>query len=416
MADLITRNISALPFAGGTMQTAQPSQAAVALTANRMVWTYCQATPAWRFFSIIDTPEGWATGGNPVVTSNRMFDQRQYSGSNLLMFRLNDTTFGVAECVGSSVNYKLEVFQIDTNNVITRLWSNLDPYGNIVNGSTFISGNLAYYYGSGTRFSNASQMMPIVDNKVLHLFLDSNRKLNYQTLTWDPVGMTISYSTTAVLPGVLDYQYAPEITIKQIPGSTKMFVNARTIAAATTWEGGTNISTLNYVFNADGTLSNTIGFTGSTPNAAVGTGYCLDTTAMSETRFARLNWGNAYYYNMDGTTSQGYAPVGNSTSTKAMMAYALDANYNLLIERTHFTSNGATPLNIKVFRRDDSNITSQSAASAASATGYSVTAPYIDTWRYDPRPRMQANGDLFWWGLDTTGTKLSWNILKNPTA
>ena len=414
MADLITRNISALPFAGGTMLTAQPTQTAVILTANRMVWTYCQTTPAWRFFSIIDTPEGWATGGNPVVTSNRMFDQRQYSGTNLLMFRLNDSTFCVMEGMSNVNNYKVEVFQIDANNVISRLWSNLDTYGNVV--TNFLGGNLGYYGGAGTRFSNTSQIMPIADNKVLHLFLDSTRRLNTQVLTWDPVGMTLTGPTATILAGTLDYSGAPEITIKPIPGSTKMFVNARTLNSNSTWEGGASISTVNFVFNADGTLSNSIGWTGSAPNAAVGTGYCIDTTAMSETRMARLNWGNAYYYNMDGITSQGYAPVGNSTSTKAMMAYAIDANYNLLIERTHFTSNGATPLNIKVFRRDDSNITSQSAASATSATGYSVTAPYIDTWRYDPRPRMQANGDLFWWGLDTTGTKLSWNILKNPTA
>ena len=417
MPDIITRSISALPYAGGTLQTAQPTQSGVMLTANRMVWTYCQAGPAWRFFSIIDTPEGWATGGNPVVTANRMFDQRQYGTIGLHMFRINDNTFGVLEPYNNSL-CKLEVFQIDNDNLITRVWSNLDSYGNT--GSTgftaFNSASYGQYSGSSTKFANLVNFMPVVDNKVLHLYLNSTRQMAYQLLTWDDSAKTLTFPAATNLPSTLDYNGGAEITWKSIPGSTKKFVTARTLSSSGTWEGGSSISTHNWIFNADGTVSNTLAPYATNANSSIGSGYCIDTTAMSETRIARLNWGNAYYFGVDGTTSQGYGPVGNSTSTKAMMAYALDANYNLLVDRSHWNSSTAGNIFIKVFRRDDSNITSQSTASATAATGYSVTAPYIDTWRCHPRPRMLANGDLFWWGLDTTGTKLTWNILKNPTA
>lgn len=136
---------------------------------------------------------------------------------------------------------------------------------------------------------------------------------------------------------------------------------------------------------------------------------------MGENRFCRTHWNQFYYFKTSDGTSDGFGVSNNTQSFNPMLAYGLDANYLMLIDRTHFISSTSGNLAVKIIRREDSNLTTQSTGSAASATGFSVTAPWIEVWRHESRPQMQDNGDLFWWGLDTTGQKLCWNILKNAS-
>lgn len=413
MADVITRSIPALPYNGGTMQNTQPYQAAVRLTANRMVWTWCQTNPNWRFFSIIDTPEGWANGGNPVVTATRMFDQRSYTGYALQMVRLNDTTFMVFDAnTNNSTTYNVEVFEIDANNQITKTYTNLDAYGTvktIVYGATMtpaLSGT-----GTGARYSNLATFVQLSDNNLMHGFWNGTNMM-YGTVVWDPTAKTLTFGT-ATPAGVTNYSGAVELYQRRVAGSTKRGIFFHSTSGAV-WGGAVSMQTGGVVFNADGTSPVAVTAKGSIDLA--GGAAPLDCTMMGENRYCRATWNQFYYYKA-GTTDgyDGFGTATSVTSNNPMLAYGLDANYLMLIDRTHFVSSASGPLKVKIIRREDSTLTSQSAGSAASATGFSVTAPWLEVWRHESRPQMQDNGDLFWWGLDATGTKLSWNILKNAS-
>lgn len=184
------------------------------------------------------------------------------------------------------------------------------------------------------------------------------------------------------------------------------------------WSGGSTVSqgVQGLIFNADGTSPTVIPYSatnsGQGGSTAIG---ALDCTMMGENRFCRTHWNQFYYFKTSDGTSDGFGVSNNTQSFNPMLAYGLDANYLMLIDRTHFISSTSGNLAVKIIRREDSNLTTQSTGSAASATGFSVTAPWIEVWRHESRPQMQDNGDLFWWGLDTTGQKLCWNILKNAS-
>lgn len=222
MADVITRSIPALPYNGGTMQNTQPYQAAVRLTTNRMVWTWCQTNPNWRFFSIIDTPEGWANGGTPAVTATRMFDQRSYYGQNLQMVRLNDTTFMVLDMIAAgSVGHTVEVFEIDANNQITKTYTNLDAYGNVktaFNGTN--AGAALVGVGGAAKFSNVQTFTSLGDNKLMYCYVINN-SINYTTLTWDTTAKTLTLGTLSTLQASIAYGSAIELYPRRIAGSTK---------------------------------------------------------------------------------------------------------------------------------------------------------------------------------------------------
>lgn len=412
MADVITRSIPALPYAGGTLQNAQPYQAAVRLTANRMVWTWCQTNPNWRFFSIIDTPEGWANGGTPAVTATRMFDQRAYNGFAMQMVRLNDTTFMVMDALfNNNSTYSVEVFEIDANNQITKTFSNLNTYGAVA--TPWYSATLTPALSGGTvsvKYSNLATLSSLGDNKLMHGYYNGTA-LVYGTITWDPVAKTLTAGSTTNA-GTIQYTGAVEIYQRRIAGSTKKGIFFHSVSTAT-WGGNYAMSTGGVIFNADGTNPVAIN-----PKGSIDTGGGLapyDCTMMGENRYCRAAW-NQFYYYKTGTTDgyDGYGTSSNVSATNPMLAYGLDANYLMLIDRTHFVSSTSGPLKIKIIRREDSSLTTQSAGSAASSTGFSVTAPYIEVWRHEPRPQLQDNGDLFWWGLDTSGN-LTWNILKNAS-
>lgn len=453
---VITRSIPAVPYQGGTPLTVQPYSAAVQLTPTRMVWTYCQTNPAWRFFTIVDTPEGYVNGGTPTVTVARMQDQRAYQGFSLNMVRLNDNAFAVFDLngSGSSATWSIEVFEITSELEFKKTYSNLSYSGmSSYVASGFTAGHV------GLKYANIQSFIPVKDNLIYSVEFASNNG-NGST-----VGRTISYDNTKDTSSSLTFGSAQTITnlgnamsyaemvVRPVPRtSTKWVVTMHgnntslTTAAGQQWvnpnlTNPTSMNTYNYVSSnmldiaptiatgAQPTLSftNTATYNGYTtvyqstsqqPITGLSTPY--DLCYMSDTRLARINWQNAYFYGTTqatGNVGQGGGSFSYGTaSANPLMAYPLSNDFIMLMDRTHFVSNASGPINIKIIRRDDSNFVSVSGGST-SGTGFAVTAPWIDTWRQDSRPRMLANGDLFWWGLDaTTGNaNLTWNILKNAS-
>lgn len=413
MAEVITRSIPAIPYQGGTLRTAQPYSAAVRLSATRMVWTYSQTGPDWRFFVIVDTPEGWANGGTPVVTVSRMQDQKSYRGNSLHMARLNDNAFVVFDAQSASgTAWSYEVFEINADNVFTRTASNLDAYDTI---TTTV--NLAHTQGNvgttGAKFNNVMTVMTMVDNTLLIPFF-SGTGAYYSTMVYNPTTKVVTFPVSGNGLGSVGYTGTQEVYSRLIPGSTKRSVTFRTTNIANTWSG-TSTSFMTVIFNADNTIFGTFNSaTNALGNPAVNP--ATDSVALSDTRVARLNWTWAYYYGQTSGTlvNDGFGSYTNTTSINPMIALPMDSNYLMAIDRTHFASSTSGNLKVKIIRRDDANMVSQSPGSAASATGFDVTATYIQPWFNDPRPRIMSNGDVFWWGLDNSGA-LAWNILKNAS-
>lgn len=450
---VISRSIPAVPYQGGTLQTVQPYSSAVQLTPTRMVWTYCQTNPAWRFFVIVDTPEGYVNGGTPTVTVARMQDQRTYQGNALHMARLNDNAFVLFDLnnVGSG-NYTAEVFEITSELEFKKTYYN----------TSWSSNAYAYNWGSPSvnmRYCNQMAFIPVKDNVLYQAEISYNSgTISGRVLSYDNT-KSISASLTATSNAGLGNtannatSYSVnELTVRPIPGaaatkySLSWHCNSTTgTASVQAWNApgtGTYISTTNgnNTFNSTGaviidvapTIANTASLPTVTSPANVGSQWVMvsttqipltgmatpyDSCHMSETRIAYLNWQNAYFYNATNMASQGGGAFAYGTaSTNPMMAYPLTADYIMLVDRTHFLSSTSGDLKIKIIRRDDSNFVSVSGGSTA-GTGFSVTAPWIDTWRCDPRPRMLPNGDLFWWGLDSTAgnANLTWNILKSAS-
>lgn len=436
MADIITRSIPAIPYQGGTPRTAQPYSAAVQLTPTRMVWTYCQTNPNWRFFVIVDTPEGWANGGTPTVTVSRMQDQKAYRGINLQMARLNDNAFVVMDMQDNSgyfastaTTWSYEVFEIDSNNVFTRTTSNLNAYDTLV-GASGASANFSNTTGfmlstqiTNGKYSNPIALIPgATDNNLIWAgFFDTSR-VSVTTMNYNPTSKALTVGSTSVLQAGWSITSATSMEVywRPIPGSTKKAITFRQVGAINSWTNAA-IQNSTVIVNADGTFvanyppsSNTLGTTTTTSVAQ-------DMAMLSETRAARANWTWAYYYGLtSGSTgsqpgtlvNDGYGSYTTTSSTAPMMIFPMDANYMMLMDRTHFVSNTSGNIKVKIIRRDDANFVSQSTGSAVAATGFDVTAPWIEVWRHDARPRTLANGDLFWWGLDASGA-LAWNILKN---
>lgn len=427
MADVISRSIPALPYAGGAIISGQPTQSAVRLTDNRMIWTWCQSNPNWRFFTVVDTPEGWANGGTPAVTVNRMFDQRVYgsytsSQTNVLgtatavqMYRLNDNAWVLYEQTGLNGVWIIEIFEIDADNVITKTWSNLDGNNTLIAGRfTDGGGNFGSPF---TKYDCHQAMFPLADNKIQIHYLNTSPRHAWYTLTYDPATKTPTFSSILLRSEILAYSNSAEIIIRRIPNSTRFSVHTHSTATTITWTATNGMCVLGSVFEADGTLvyHQTMVSGGTNTTNMGANGYLLDSVTMGNNRYARVHWGSVAYFKAD-NTPDGFCVFNNTTNNNAMMAYALDNDYLMLVDRTHFVQvSPAVPLRVKIVRRDDSTISTQSTGSNAGATGFDVTATYIDTWRHEARPRKQANGDLFWWGLDSTGTKLSWNILKNAS-
>lgn len=460
---VITRSIPAVPYQGGTPQTAQPYSAAVQLTSTRMVWTYCQTNPAWRFFVIVDTPEGFVNGGTPTVTVARMQDQRQYQGTALYMTRLNDNAFAIFDANGVNTNnWSVEAFEITGDLEFKKTYAN---YSQTL--TAWHSNSLSTQ--ASLKYTNHLAFLPVKDN-VFYLVENNtnNNQINGRTIVYDNTkdvnsSLAIPANNTVTTLGSHYTSYpCAELVVRPIPGaaSTKYSVawhGTSTIGTATT-QGWVNPSTATLSVTTTGNSLNSVGAviidvaptvansasapTVSNSAATTNTGVAnqntlwvysstsqlpltgmatpYDIVHMSETRLAKLNWQNAYFY---GTSTANYL-VGQGGGSFAygapavapMMAYGLSNDFIMLIDRTHFISPTSGDIKIKIIRRDDSNFVSVSGGSTA-GTGFSVTAPWIDTWRQDSRPKMLANGDLFWWGLDaTTGNaNLTWNILKNAS-
>lgn len=432
MADVITRSIPAIPFQGGTLKTAQPFSAAVQLTPTRMIWTYCQTNPSWRYFVIVDTPEGWQNGGNPVVTVSRLQDQKTYRGISLQMVRLNDNAFMVMDLQSNSANnaqWSYEVFEIDSNNVFTRTATNLDAYDNLqtvsFNSNTGImSANQSL--PANAKFNNTSTFVPLADNSFLWAGFNTTSSVSISAvISYNTANKTISFlpSTAFNYSGFANAgtSNSAEVCWRAIPGSTKKAITFKTMDKLTNWgwSSSAGVSLMTVIVNADGSFNSCFSNNGSNLGTT-GTTTHQDMVAMSEVRAARTSWNWIYYHgtvnsNVSGSgtyTNDGYGSYVANPQSQPQIALAMDANYLMLMDRTHFISSTSGNLKMKIVRRDDSNMVSQSAGSAVSVTGMDVTAPYIETWRADPRPRMMTNGDVFWWGLDMSGN-LAWNVLKN---
>lgn len=427
MAEVITRSIPAIPYNGGTLRTAQPYSAAVQLTPTRMIWTYCQSAPDWRYFVVVDTPEGWANGGTPTVTVSRMQDQKTYRGLSLQMVRLNDNAFMIMDLQAvTSVSWSYEVFEINADNVFTRTATNLDPYDVV---QTSISNSTGYLNsaqtGTNAKYTNVATLVPLADNQFLFAGFNNTSVVSVSGVcTYNTTTKVVTFNNGNLVSlgsfGNAGSANSAEVYWRSIPNSTKKAITFKTANTLAAWNG-TVMQFQTLVVNADGTIAaNYPRFENALGNSLVT--QAQDMAMMSDTRMARTSWTWNYYYGLSGgtTSSTGTATndgFGSFTSTQSpnpQLAFPMDANYVMLWDRTHFASATSGNIKIKITRRDDANMASQSPGSAISATGFEVTAPWIQTWYNDSRPRMLPNGDVFWWGLDASG-KLAWNILKNAS-
>lgn len=388
-----TRTIAATPYNGGSLRVSQPYANACVLTDSRIVWTYCQATPAWRFFNIVDTPGGWNSTGTPTITTHQMFDQSAWRGSYLVMQRLNDTTFITWDWTSTGAGIA-EVFEVSGDNTVARTYSNTNL--------SFVgmSSN-----GVGTKFHNALRFIRTSSDNVLLAVWFSGGAFQYQTLTWNPTTKALTTGTATSFGSNAGSLY-PEIYTKPVPGSSKFAVYTR-------WNSQSsyvNNASQAHLFNADGT------FVAST--ALISGSGGTDLTIQSETRMSLPSWTRADYYNLAYTAGQGGGPYTNTSSTNALMAFPLTADYTLLIDRQTM-SGGTYSANVfaKVIRREDSNIITQSAGSAATATGFKIAVPPTEFWWDKQRPHMLSNGDLMWFGTVAATTNqymLTWTVVKSP--
>lgn len=422
MAEVITRSVS-LPFQGGTPYNTTARQMAVRLSPTRMVWVGCQANPNWRYFSIIDTPEGWVNGGTPTVTT-QLFDQRIHFGNAAQMVRLNDNTFFIidsASTVGGNTAYVLEIFEIDQDSKVVKVYANHDGTTFTAAGFTgaYLSGSISGN-GGGSKYGNPQTFIPLADNSLIHCYVNNNSQIIYRTVSYNTTTKQITLGTEQSNANfsVSGYGAAPDLSWRKIPGSTKIALTYRSSNSSSgNWTNGSSTGQQNFaaIFNADGSVATVWPVLTTALSASDGNRYPSDSVVMSENRWARVSWSSITYHKADGS-SDGLAFYNNSTSNNPLLTYALTADYILVLDRLHFVSSSSGKLKLKVLRRDDSQITSQSAASLPGTTGMEIDCQWIDTWRHEPRPVMLDNGDLFWWGLDVTGTKLVWNILKNQAV
>lgn len=409
-----TRTIPATPYAGGTLQfdfTNMVYTSACILTSTRMVWTYYQTNPNWRFFHIIDTPGGWATpGATPSVTTAQMVDTVALKGYNLQMCRLNDNAFLIMDydanaSSSSTVAWNWWVGEIDGSNNIA-----------IVSSGTWLGnqGPAAYAAAVKSRGVASSHLASISDNVALIHGCASNA-----TQYW--VSFVINYNTTTkalTFTNRADYgnggtgllsSYG-EFYAKTIPGSSRIALFAASKSSTSVPFANTQQDSL--ILNTDGSKF-----------AIMSYQTALDSAFMSETRkvFA-TNFNQYNYFSADGSTSQGSGQITNTSSSNPMILGAIDSNYFAALDRSHWSTVTPTStvipatgsINVKVMRREDSNFTTQSAASAATATGFTITGvPYIEPF-WNHRPKMLPTGDWFWWGLDKN-FNLAWNVLKNPS-
>lgn len=431
MADTNTYRSVNIPFSGGTVQGSL-GQSAVALNSTRIIYARCQMNPNWRMFTIVDTPEGWASpNGNPVVTANRLQEPGLWgvqsgttSGtlSGFYLERLNDNAFVTAYFNGSNT-VTFESWEIDANNVITKT------------STANVSFSPSYGYVP-TLYTNQMVVAPAGDNTVV--LVGATSTFSYSTIvTYNTSTKVLSAPAVSNNSMYTDFSGYQEWYWKPVPGSSRIFVNYRSTGSTTaptssnpyptslTGQGNMWDTTTSY--SSVGAVTGVRGVTGF-----------YDCHALSTTRRASPTSWNSIQYSSYGNTSPAASTLTDqnlcgivtatygavTTDTKPMMTVPIDSNYFWMIDRTNFNDSAAAQaagtVNVKVVRREDNNFTVQSAASGTSTTGMTVTAPWVRMFYDKLRPRVLSDGSLYWMGTDATtatapGTKLMWNVIKVPS-
>lgn len=387
-------------YQGGTYNLSLNSRSntsVVPMTDTTFVWTYYQNTPRAIHFMVVDMPGGWTNSGASSATKTfTRYDNERWLAARTTLQRLNDTTFVAFEFNGGG--QIATVYKINADRTVSRVFN-----------GTFNSINV---FNIGQDISSSATFR-LLSNNVLWLgYNDGNigaGVVSWTKFTWDPTGNTLTMAAPVQnLAAPLYLNFYTEFTTQPIPNSTKFLFNVRT---TNNGSGGlyAYTNTVSFLMNPDGTR-NKILFGGANMGA--------DVVPLSETRYVFCSeWGNPVYVTDTGVRESSQY-LGTGSNADIYTSYPLSPDFFMMATRNPLTGVTTSPFRLKVFRRDDTNITSISPASvdAANNLGFPVTGlksslPFSDK----NRPEFWSNGDLYWFGLNAdTVYQLTWNVIKNP--
>lgn len=394
-----------------------PSVSACQLTANRMIIYSTSGNPYTRSFTIVDNANGLSSSTAPTVAYNAYMDTTNVGETNISvrMERLSDTTFVMMSPREGSLFvptvWTIEVFTV-VGTTITKVSSTTD--------NTF-----TLHARSAKSYQNMV-VVPFSDYEIAVYYQYLRTSYNYypygmtsywgakrgvydpnaNTWTWGParnLSDTPQYATTTW--GDEGIYFPPNYVIPVDIWAIKSPDGGRLICAQSA--NGNNYST-RAAYSYDSYYADNFRYVyhSSATNLTAAT-----LTDINDVKLY-MTMGNAGASNWDGKTFNfaGTRPrqavlangtVGDYRRTLYTHTLPIDDNYLITIDRRFFLTNNpaSNPFRMKLIRRIDGQLIEQSTASATNQAGFTVNVPWSDAIWDKPRPWLNENNDIVWWGI-----------------
>lgn len=429
-----SQSIPLMPISGGTVIQSARYGSSVMLTPTRQVVVFIQSNPARRVMMIVDNPNGFNSTTAPSVYNNVYNDGYMMTNAgSVKMVRLNDSAFMIASNSGNGSSWFCEVFTVQ-GQVVSFKTSN-----------TFVIGDQGIGWENPLAFSAVQQsiaFIPLGDNTVLVNQVSyenytsgfggtvteniTNHQLYYN-------GTTLTQIQTSRIWGFLVTNWGSnnnanwvsfDVYHLKIPGSNSVMqvfrgVNSRTVKTDPT---GYKLCYFRPINPAGAGQPWTYGSFRAAPDN-------FDVAMLDSNTYVVSDWASTYYVSANETARQPsyYQTAGNqrpvlgggvyATGENAGDAFAstpfvlpINTNYHVVIDRRHFTNPAVNPFQMKVVRREDSNMMQASPASTG-PYGFTVNVPKIQTYWDKPRPFLIGN-DIFWSGV--IEANFAYNVIKQP--
>lgn len=415
----VTRSVGVLPYQGGTFSAGGINIGMCRLSTTRMVWISFQTNPAWMIATVVDTAGGWINNLNAPVVTNQQLLKTGSPTVQTQVAKINTNAFMVWQNTATNNIGNYTVFEVDSAGICTQTDTgtfavasggpgvlNVGP-GVATHKLVELQDNkLAIFAVNITNGSPSNAMMSCVGN------YDTTAK----KFTWLNGGSQITtnhFGSQSANPSAVGMG---EIIVRPIPGRQLFAVTFRAV--------NTNIANWSYmsgfqttIIDNNGAKVGTYVISPGTVATNTGTG---DFIPLPGDRYAYATSTNQIqFYSIDYTTGTqvnlGSAAFTTSIpyDTQGRVYLPLTTDYVAIANRAPFFTPGSGALGhrFKVVRRVDQNFFEQSAGSAQNSNAGFTTATATTTICAPAYYPELIEGKIFYWGTDSTGTKLNWTVI-----
>lgn len=418
----VTRSVGVLPYQGGTFTAGGINMGMCRLSTTRMVWISFQTNPAWMIATVVDTAGGWINNLNAPVVTNQQLLRTGTPTVQTQVARINTNAFMVWQNSAANNAGNYIVYEVDSSGICTQ--TDAGAFS-VTSGAPGV-----LYAGSGV---STHKLVELQDNKLAIFAVNITNGtpangMQSTTGSYDTVAKKFTWkmgTTDIVLnhfgnsnptgsanpstPGV------GEIVVRPIPGRQLFAVTFRALSIPTSWHFMSGFQTT--IIDNNGAKVGSYSITPGTVTTNTGAG---DFIPLPGDRYAYATSPNQMqFYSIDYTTGT-QVSLGSTAFTTTIpydntgrVYFPLTTDYVAIAQRSPFFAPGSGALGhrFKVVRRVDQNFYEQSAGSSQNSNAGFTTATATTTVCAPAYYPELIEGKIFYWGTDSTGTKLNWTVI-----